>query len=494
MISGKLSGAIVAVIAPRLKDAVLGTAEQRSIDQAVARSLAELADEFPGFAQAAASLPLELYFGHSDVASLLVDSAFSGTEPDRDTISIKLAALGYDETTSPVDLSAAAVGFSQRLRSQIRLDADRKDSTLFNRFVLAQLDQVVDSRQAPARPSVAVLPYLPPLIFGRNQDAEEIRARLTRAAGAGGSATVTVIRGWPGVGKTTLTAAVAHDEAVWRLFPDGIMWTALGQAGSVKASLAHWCRQLDPAVDADTLSVSELSARLTGLLHGKRVLLIVDDAWDAEQAVPLLAGGSGAAVLLTTRSTDVAYRLATSGEDIYLLEVLGEADGLALLRRLAPEVVDAYPGESQELVAEVEGLPLALQVAGRMLAAEAHLGLGVSGLLADLREGARLLSASAPADRADLASATTPTVAALLAQSTSRLPSALREQFAYLGAFAEKPASFSPDAISAVWGVTDPLPGIRVLVGRGLLEPIGMGRFQMHALLAMHAKALLNEL
>jgi NB-ARC domain len=494
MITGKLTGAIAAVITARLKEAVLGSAEQRSIDQAVARSLVELANDFPGLAEAAASLPLELYFGHSDVASMLADSAFSGAEPNRDTISIKLAALGYDETSSPVDLASAAVEFSRQLRSQIRLDADRKDSALFNKLALSQLDRVVDSLQAPARPSVAALPYLAPLIFGRDRDIEEIRTRLARAAEAGANATVTVIRGWPGVGKTTLTAAVAHNQAVWGLFPDGILWTALGQAGSTKASLAHWCRQMNAAPDTDALDVSELSARLAGLLHGKRMLLIVDDAWEAEHAIPLLVGGSGAAVLLTTRSTDVARRLAPSAEDIYLLGVLAEADGLALLRTLAPSVVDEYPGETRELVAEVEGLPLALQVVGRMLAAEAHLGLGVSALLADLRAGAALLSAPAPADRADLVSATTPTVAALLAQSTRRLPPALREQFAYLGAFAEKPATFNTEAIAAVWGVDDPLPAIRVLVGRGLLEPTGAGRFQMHALLAMHATALLSEL
>ena len=189
-----------------------------------------------------------------------------------------------------------------------------------------------------------------------------------------------------------------------------------------------------------------------------------------------------------------AYRLASAPDDIYVLGVLTGDDGLALLRTLAPSVVAEHPGPSAELVAEVEGLPLALQVAGRLLAAEAHLGLGVSSLLTDLREGSRLLSAQAPADRADLVTAATPTVAALLAQSTNRLPAALREQFAYLGAFVEKPATFDIEAIATVWDVPDPLPAVRTLVGRGLLEPTGDGRFQMHALLAMHAQALLDGL
>jgi hypothetical protein len=491
---GKVADSIAAAVAARLKGAIFGSDERRALDQAVGRALKALAEDMPALADAANSLPLDFYFGHSGLAAMLADSAFANIEPDPEKISIQLAALGYDATTSPVDLEAVAVGFSRRLRSEIRRDAGRSGSTLFNRMALAQLDRVVDSLPAPGRPRAAMLPYLPPLILGRDRDIEAVRGRLIRAAVAPGRRAVTVIRGWPGVGKSTLAASIAHDRATWDAFPDGVLWAALGEAGTTRAALAGWCRQLgaDPADGAS--DVHTLSAQLAGLLRGQRVLLILDDVWQAEQATPLLAGGTGTAALLTTRSTEEAYRLASAPDDIYVLEVLAGVDGLALLRTLAPSVVHEYPGPAAELVDEVESLPLALQVAGRLLAAEAHLGLGVSGLLADLREGSRLLSAEAPPDRADLVNASTPTVAALLAQSTSRLAARLREQFAYLGAFAEKPATFDIGAIGQVWDVADPRPGVRALVGRGLLEPTGDGRFQMHALLAMHAQALLAEL
>ncbi len=492
-VGSKIADSIVAAVASRIKGAIFGSDERRALDQAVGRALQELAADMPGLVAAADSLPIELYFGHSDVAAILADSAFAGTEPDRDEVGIRLAALGYDETTSPADLVAAAVDFSARLAAEIRRDADRSGSALFNRLTLARLDRVVDSLPAAPRSAPAVLPYLPPLILGRDRDIEAVRERLIRAASGPGGGAVTVIRGWPGVGKSTLAASIAHDRLIADSFADGVLWAALGEMGSAEAALAQWCRELGAEVTAAD-SVSALSAQLAGLLRGERVLLIVDDVWQAGQAAPLLAGGPGTAALLTTRSTEEAYRLASTPGDIYVLGVLTEDDGLALLRTLAPSVVAEHPGPAAELVAEVEGLPLALQVAGRLLAAEAHLGLGVTGLLADLREGSRLLSAQAPADRADLSTAATPTVAALLAQSTNRLPAALREQFAYLGAFAEKPATFDIEAIARVWGVPDPLPGVRTLVGRGLLEPTGDGRFQMHALLAMHAQALLAGL
>jgi NB-ARC domain len=491
-VASAIADSIVAAVAARIRGAIFGSDERRALDQAVSRALQELAEDIPALVNAVDSLPIELYFGHSDVAAMLADSAFADTEPDRDEVGIRLAALGYDQTTSPVDLVAVASDFSRRLAAEIRRDADRSGSALFNRLAMAKLDRVVASIPAAPRYAPAVLPYLPPLIFGRERDIEAVRVRLIRAASGPGGA-VTVIRGWPGVGKSTLAASIAHDQVIADSFPDGVLWAALGETGSAKAALAQWCRQLGAmATGADDLN--SLSAQLAGLLRGKRVLLIVDDVWQAEPATPLLVGGPGTAALLTTRSTEEAYRLASAPDDIYVLGVLTEDDGLALLRTLAPSVVAEHPDPVSELVAEVEGLPLALQVAGRLLAAEAHLGLGVSSLLADLREGSRLLSAQAPADRADLVTCTTPTIAALLAQSTNRLPAALREQFAYLGAFAEKPATFDIKAITRVWSVPDPLPAVRTLVGRGLLEPTGDGRFQMHALLAMHAQALLAEL
>jgi len=112
-------------------------------------------------------------------------------------------------------------------------------------------------------------------------------------------------------------------------------------------------------------------------------------------------------------------------------------------------------------------------------------------LLARLRGGAGVIEAKAPTDRADIENQTIPTVAALLKQSTDLLPNQTRECFAFLGAFAPKPATFDLEAMAAVWQVEDPKPILRELAARGLVEPAG-GRFQMHALLVAHARSLLD--
>ena len=68
----------------------------------------------------------------------------------------------------------------------------------------------------------------------------------------------------------------------------------------------------------------------------------------------------------------------------------------------------------------------------------------------------------------------------------------MQAYFAMLGVFAPKPATFDLPAMAAVWDIGDAKPHARVLVERGLLEPIGGGRFQMHALLVMYAKSFFD--
>jgi hypothetical protein len=128
-----------------------------------------------------------------------------------------------------------------------------------------------------------------------------------------------------------------------------------------------------------------------------------------------------------------------------------------------------------------------------LLNTEAEYGFGVEELLNDLRVGAKLLEAQAPADRANLSNQTTPTIAALLQKSTDRLNEHDRDCFALLGVFAPKPATFDLAAMQAVWQ-EDPKPTVKQLVDRGLLEYIPtLSRYQMHALVVLHAKSLVTE-
>jgi hypothetical protein len=347
-----------------------------------------------------------------------------------------------------------------------------------------------------ASPIAGTAPRKPSLIIGRDDDLRALKQRVGIATPGSAPApmkVLTAMRGWPGVGKTTLAAALAHDAEISERFPDGVLWASLGQQPSLFGALAAWGRALGVPDLNQARTIEEASQLLRGLLRSRRYLLIVDDAWKAEHVLPFHIGGSGCAVLITTRLPEVARQIAPTPGDVSTLGVLSEADALELLRTLAPTVVAGNEATSRELVNDLEGLPLAIQVAGRLLQTEASYGFGVTQLLADIREGAKLIEAQAPADRAEVAQETTPTVAALLKKSTDLLDVQTLDCFAYLGAFAPKPATFDATAMQTVWEVDDPRPAIRTLVDRGLLEPSGQERFWMHAILVAHAKSFLTE-
>ena len=343
--------------------------------------------------------------------------------------------------------------------------------------------------------SVSNVPAPPALLIGRAGDLAGLRTRL--CGGQGDGARVTVLRGWPGVGKTTLVNAIAHDEAVRRSFPDGVLWTALGQQPNAVGGLQAWADALGAPPGSRQRSLNELMNEIRARLRERRMLLIVDDVWDADAAAPFKLGGAQCAMLMTTRLTEVARQLAPAAGDVIQVGQLSEVASMQLMASLAPTVHGQYSDECRRVVNDLEGLPLAIRVAARLLETEASFGWGVADLARELSSGKLLLSKHAPDDRLDPVTGAIPTLSILLKQSTDRLDAVTRDRYAFLGAFAPKPATFNLEAMQAVWearDLEDTKSTVRTLADRGLLEPlIGHGRFQMHAVLVMHAKSLLTD-
>lgn len=340
-------------------------------------------------------------------------------------------------------------------------------------------------------------PGLPPplpglIVVGRDDALVEVKDLLQSAGTAGSESNLTVVRGWPGVGKTTLVGVLGRDPEMLKEFPDGVLWTALERKPELMTKLAEWGRALGTDDLLRTPTLDNATAKLAALIRHRRMLLIVDDIWDAAHAVPFLkaATDTRCGLLATTRLPEVANALTNDEKRIYIVPVLSEADSLVLLHYLAPMAVEQYPNQCRELANDLGYLPLALHVAGRLLRAEAKIGLNVIDLIQGIRDGVKLLEAPAPLDRTE--GTVLPTVQALLKRSTDELDEQARDCFAYLGPFAPKPATFGLDAMKDVWQVEDPAAVVRKLVNHGLLEPVGAGRFQMHELLVKHANSLLD--
>lgn len=343
----------------------------------------------------------------------------------------------------------------------------------------------------PVPPGIA--PPSPPRIFIGREDALQDIKRLLIANRGANRENITVIRGWPGVGKTSMVSAIGHDAEMARTFTDGVLWISLEQKPNVITEMAKWGRALGSEEILKAPTVKDATAQLTALLSKRRMLLIVDDVWETGHAAPFTdAAGEQCSVMVTTRLPIVAEALTTDQNRTYNLPVLTEEFAIMLLRILVPEVVSQNESDCLGLVRDLEGLPLALHVAAGLLRTEANLGWGVTDLIEKIREGTELINRQAPRDRIDK-DGDIPSVRALLRRSTDVLDEQTRDCFIFLGAFPPKPATFDLHALRAVWQVDDPKPIVRQLVGHGLLEPVGRGRFQMHRLLVDHARSLCTE-
>lgn len=416
--------------------------------------------------------------------------------------------LDQDYPTIPADRKTSAIEFYLRILRQdlISISTEMREklsvSALFD--IDEKVNQVVRSiyefinlwKQEQQKPIVhGTLPPLPQLVIGRENDIEELKRKLgIKGDREKATAILTAVRGWPGVGKTTIASVLARDPDITQAYPDGVLWVSLGQEPNILSEMAVWGRQLGTDELRKAQSIPEAQAQLAMLLRNKRMLLLIDDVWKTEHGAAFNVGGQGCATLITTRLNDVARDLAPNPDSVYFLPVLTIENSMKLMEILAPSVINKYRDDVLLLVQDLEGLPLALQVAGRLLQTEFSTGFSVKDLITQLRESAKLLEEEAPPDRADIINETTPKIAALLQKSTDILDPATRDYYAYLGAFAPKPATFGLDAMAFVWEVEDPKPIVRDLVNHGLLEyVIELDRFQMHALLVMHAKSLLTD-
>jgi transcriptional regulator with XRE-family HTH domain len=345
------------------------------------------------------------------------------------------------------------------------------------------------------RPSASIIPAAPRLVIGRQREVNDLRGRLCaeNSRGADQIAVLTAVRGLPGVGKTTVAATLARDAAVRRAFPDGVLWATLGTAPNVRAELSNWAVVLGCTNALAARTVDQLGRHLAAALRDQHRLLIVDDIWREEHAEAFRVGGQQCATLFTSRARRVAEALAAHPARVYHLDVLSTEESRELLAQLAPEVVRKDTDGTNQLLRLLGGLPLSLQVAGRLLQTRAATGSTIEDLTRELTQDSRvLLEAQAPVDMSDVDSSLTPTVAALLRRSVTHLDEKARWCLSMMAGAPSSPATFDVRFLAKQWRMKRQaaIEMALTLVAHGLMEPADPDRFQMHSLLIGFADTL----
>ncbi|MER6386221.1 cyclophane-containing RiPP biosynthesis TPR protein HaaT [Streptomyces sp. NPDC001127] len=202
----------------------------------------------------------------------------------------------------------------------------------------------------------------------RTAELERLVGAVRGSQGRGEPLPVHVIDGMPGVGKTTFAVHAGH--LLSERFPDGQLFVNLNghtpgrtpvQAGEALASLlaaAGVPTQQIPVGD-DVGAVTEARAAMwRSKLADKKALLILDNAASYRQLEPLLPGGSGCLVLVTSRK-----RLVANEEVVMSVDALPPDHAVDLFVRLSGRPVDALDRDVvDELVRLCGCLPLGVSL------------------------------------------------------------------------------------------------------------------------------------
>ena len=301
------------------------------------------------------------------------------------------------------------------------------------------------------------------------------------ASGGEGVVLLSTIDGTAGVGKSTLAVHWAHQRR--DLFPDGELYVNLrgfdpvADPMSPAEALAIFLSALGVPNERVPEDEQARAALFRSALHGKRMLLLLDNARTAEQVRPLLPANPTCLVLVTSRNR-LNDLVVHEGAARVGLQVLTSDEAHDLLGRyLGRERLAAEPEPVRALVEHCAGLPLALGIVAVRAAGDPDLPL--EELVDELRDERERL------DALDAGGATG--VRAVLSWSYRSLSPEAARAFRLLG------LPTGPDiglaAATALLGTTRAKArgALAELTRAHLLDQPQQGRYEFHDLLRAYA-------
>jgi tetratricopeptide (TPR) repeat protein len=320
---------------------------------------------------------------------------------------------------------------------------------------------------------------------GRRADLARLDAVAARVTAESTGTVICGIWGTAGVGKTTLAVHWAHRARA--AFPDGQLYVDLRgfDPAGVPTDPAEAVRGFLDAlgVPAQRLpaTADARAALYRSLLADRRMLILLDNARDADQVRPLLPAAPRSLVLVTSRNR-LAGLVATDGAQPLPLDLLTAGDARELLTlRVGAGRVAAEPAAADRLVDRAARLPLALAIVAARALTEVDRPLAA--LAAELRDDPAALGPLEPGDAAS-------DLRRVFSWSYRTLSPPAARLFRLLGL--HPGPRFSLPAAASLCGV--PVEAVRPLldelVGAHLVTPTAAGRYGLHDLLRAYAADL----
>jgi tetratricopeptide (TPR) repeat protein len=317
------------------------------------------------------------------------------------------------------------------------------------------------------------LPAPPADFTGRADELKELLAAVKT-----GGVTISGLQGLGGVGKTALALKLA--EQLKPDYPDAQFYLDLKgvtQPLTPRDAMAYIVRAWHPTAQLPEKE-EELAPLYRSVLDGKRALLLMDNARDAQQVTPLIPP-AGCLLLVTSRKHFTLPGLAEKN-----LDKLPPADARELLLRIAPRLKKEKTDQVDELARLCGYLPLALRAVASALQEKKNISpadyanrLNEMGKHLVLKEIDPSLQKS---------------VGAALQSSYELLSADLRQKLRFLANF---PDTFDLSATAAVWDVSPETSqdAMGEFLAYSLMEFDEVTkRYNLHDLVRLFAGELLN--
>lgn len=217
-------------------------------------------------------------------------------------------------------------------------------------------------------PFPAVPRQLPAEVIGFAGRADEIgrlHAVLDEHEADLGRSTILLVTGMAGVGKTAL--AGYWSRRIADRFPDGQLWVDLRgyhhrAAVTAEQALAYVLRAFDFQGRDMPAELDSLVGLYRSVTDGRRMLVVLDNASSVDQVRPLLPGGTGSFVLVTSRN-ELTGLVAYKGAQAIRLDPFTIREARQMLApRLGGHRIDAERDAVDRIIGRCGGLPLALAI------------------------------------------------------------------------------------------------------------------------------------
>jgi len=383
-----------------------------------------------------------------------------------------LLMLALYRSGSPAEATVVFQRLEGLLRKELDVEPSAELKDLHERM-LANDDTLAAPRRSLPRSD---LPRDTPSFTGRSHELVQL---ITPATGSESAVPISAIDGMPGVGKTALAIHAAHRLA--DRFPDAQLFVDLHAhtPGHPPLNPALALEKLIHALGVGNERIpNELHERASfwrAQLTNRRVLLVLDNAFDTNQIEPLLPGTGGCSVLVTSRKRLTGLDAAT-----LTLDVMPPTDARRLFFNVTKDARPmAEPTATTELLQLCGHLPLAIRIAGARM--RHRRSWSVSYLATRLRD---------QRSRLDELRADDHSVAAAFKLSYDQLPVEHQALFRMLGTAPY--ADIEPRAAAALHGMSSATAEemLENLLDAHLLEQSTPGRYHLHDLLRSYAAEL----